>query len=133
MAEVLLIIEKGFHVGCVDKNNKNILVTMKGKKKYSSLVEVNSTLQELWDELLEKGHALQELLEAVYPDADAVRSAVGEIQFQLEDHPVDISNQWVSAHVMVDGDRKFISNRRVCKVSILFISVLTVHKIQLHN
>jgi len=59
MLPVLLINEKGFHVGCVNKNNKNILVTMKGKKKYSSLVEINSMLQELRDELLEKGHALQ--------------------------------------------------------------------------
>jgi hypothetical protein len=84
-------------MGCVNKNNKNKkLVTMKGKKKYSSLVEINSMLQELRDELLEKGRALRKLLEAVYPDADAVHSAVGEIKFQLEDHPVDISNRWVS-------------------------------------
>jgi hypothetical protein len=34
---------------------------------------------------------------------------------------VDISNQWVTAHVVVDKyhDRRFISNRLVCKVSIL--------------
>jgi hypothetical protein len=83
---------KKFHVGCVNKNNKNILVTMKGKKKYSSLVEINSMLQELRDELLEKGHALRELLKAVYPDADTVHSAVGEIAYLLEDHPVDISD-----------------------------------------
>ena len=90
-------------------------------------------LQELRDELLEKGRALRELLEAVYPDADAVRSAVGEIQFQLEDHPVDIGDRWVSAHVMVDGNRKFISNRLVRKVSMLVIFVSTVHKMQLNN
>ena len=106
---------------------------MKGKKKYSSLVEIKSTLQELQKGLVDIGHAHRKPLEIVYPDAGVVRSSVLEIKHLLEDHPVDISNQWVSAHVMVDGDRKFISNRRVCKVSILFISVLTVHKMQLNN
>jgi hypothetical protein len=120
-------------VGCVYKNKKNILVTMKGKKKSSSLIEIKSMLQELRNELLEKGHALRELLEAVYLDVDAVHSAVGEILFQLEDHPVDISDRWVSTHVVVDSNRKSISNRLVRRVSILFISVSTVHEMQLHN
>jgi hypothetical protein len=78
-------------------------------------------LQELRKGLVDIGHALQKLLEAVYPDAGAVRSAVLEIKHLLEDHPVDISDQWVTAHVVVDGyhDRKFISNRLVRKVGIL--------------
>ena len=80
---------------------------MEGWKNYSPLVEINSdsTLQQLQEGLIKNGHALQELLEAVYPDADAVCSAVEEIKFQLEDHPVDISDQWVTTHVMV-GDKK---------------------------
>jgi hypothetical protein len=93
---------------------------MKGKKKYSSLVEIKSTLQELRDKLLEKGHTLLELLKVAYPDDVAVRSAVGEITYLLEDHRVDISDRWVTAHVMVDDDRKFISNHLVRKVSILY-------------
>ena len=95
-------------MGCVNKKQqKNILGTMKGWKKYSPLVEINSnsTLQQLQKGLIDNGHILRELLEAVNPDADAVCSAVEEIKFQLEDHPVDISNQWVTAHVMV-GDKK---------------------------
>ena len=92
---------------------------MKGKKKYSSILEIKSTLQELRKGLVDIGHALQKLLEAVYPDAGAIRSAVLEIKHLLEDHRVDISDQWVTAHVVVDDDKKFISNHLVCKVSIL--------------
>ncbi len=59
--------------------------------------------KKLRDELLKKGHALRELLEALYPDAGAVHSAVGEIAYLLENYNVDISDQWVSAHVMVEA------------------------------
>ncbi len=67
---------------------------MEGWKNYSALVEINSdsTLQQLQEGLIENGHALRELLEAVYPDANALCSKLEEIKFQLEDHPVDISN-----------------------------------------
>jgi hypothetical protein len=100
-------------VGCVNKKQqKNILGTMKGWKKYSPLVEINSnsTLQQLQKGLIDNGHILRELLEAVNPDADAVCSAVEEIKFQLEDHPVDISDQWVTAHVMVGDKKKLFRN-----------------------
>ncbi len=96
---------------------------MKGKnyKKYSSLVEISSTLTQLRAALIKKGRVLQKLLEVEYPGADAVCSAVGEIQ-NLLDHD-DICNVWVSAHVKVDDGRKFISNRDVRKVRVLFIAI----------
>ncbi len=116
LVEVLLINEKGFHVGCVNQNHKD---TMTGKKILSCVV-IKSTLQELRDGLIEKGHALQELLEVKHPDADAVLVAVEKIMFLLQDHPVDISDQWVTARAAVIGDKKkIISNLPVRKVSIL--------------
>ncbi len=66
---------------------------MKGSNKYSPHVEINSILQQLQTELFNKGFALQNLLEVAYPDADAICSAVKEIKFHLEDHPVDIYHQ----------------------------------------
>ena len=97
-----------FLVGCINKKQqKNNLGTMKGWKKYSPLVEINSDsmLQQLQEGLIKNGHGLRELLEAVYLDANAVCSAIEEIKFQLQDHPVDISDQWVTTHVKV-GDKK---------------------------
>ena len=94
---------------------------MKGKKNYSSLIEIKSMLQGLQDGLLDKGRDLRKLLEAKYLGADAVLSAVGKIKLRLEDHPVDISDLWVTTHVMVDHKRRFITNRLVREVSILFI------------
>ncbi len=103
-------------MGCVNQNHRD---TMKGKK-ISSCVVIKSTLQELQDGLIEKSHALQELLEVKHPDADAVFVAVEKITFLLQDHPVDISNQWVTARAAVVGDKKkIISNRFVRKVSII--------------
>ena len=97
---------------------------MKGKnyKKYSSLVEINSTLTQLRAALIKKGRVLQELLEVEYPGADAVCSAIGEIQNLLEYD--DLCNVWVSAHVKVDDGKKFISNRGVREVRVLFIAIL---------
>ena len=60
-------------VGFVNQNhNKD---TMKGKK-ITSCVVINSTLQQLREELLEKGLDLRMLLEVAYPDADAILVAV---------------------------------------------------------
>jgi len=56
----------------------------KNYKKFSRLVEISSTLQQLQKELLKKGRALQGLLDVEYPVADAVCSAVGEIHALLE-------------------------------------------------
>jgi len=79
---------------------------MKGKnyKKFSCLVEISSTLQQLRDVLLKKGRVLQELLDVEYPGADAVCSAVGEIHALLEHD--DICDVWISAHVKVDDGKK---------------------------
>jgi hypothetical protein len=86
----------------------------------SSCVAINSTLLELRDELIEKGHTLQVVLEAKYPDADDALVAVGNIKSVLQDQPVDISDQWVTARAKdVDGKKKFISNHAVRRVSIL--------------
>ena len=98
--------------------------TTKGKnyKKISHLVEISSTLQQLWKVLLKKGHVLQELLDVQYPGADAMCSAVGEIHNLLEHD--DICNVWVSAHVKVDDGEKIILNWDVRKVSVLLIASL---------
>ena len=80
---------------------------MEGWKNFSPLVEINSDLmlQQLQEGQIEDGHALQKLLEAVYPDADDVCSKLEEIKSQLEDHPVNISDRWVTAHVNL-GEKK---------------------------
>jgi hypothetical protein len=101
--------------------NKDTMKSMKNKK-FSRLVEISSTLQQLREVLLKKGHVLQELLEKPFPSADAVYSAVGEIHNWLERD--DICDVWVSAHVKVDDGIKSISNRYVCKVSVLLIASL---------
>ena len=98
--------------------------TMKGKKNknYSPLVEINSTVEQIWEGLLDDtGRSLQALLKADFPDVDAVCSAVEKIKYLLEDNPVDICDRWVSAHVVADNVNRFISNRNVRAVSILFI------------
>ena len=94
--------------------------TMKGQK-ISSCIVIKTTLQQLQTKLFHGGFALRKLLEAKYPGADAVLSAVEKIKFLLEDHPVDISDLWVTAHVMVDDKRRFITNRLVREVSILLL------------
>jgi hypothetical protein len=78
---------------------------------------LDPTLQQLQEGLIENGHALRELLEAVYPDADAVCSKLEEIKFQLEDHPVDVSDRWVTAHVNLGENKRFISELLVRQVS----------------
>ncbi len=92
---------------------------MEGWKNYLPLVEINSdsTLQQLQEGLIKNGHSLQKLLEAVYPDADAVCSKLEEIKFQMEDHPVDISDRWVTVHVNLGEKKIFISKRLIHQVS----------------
>jgi hypothetical protein len=70
-------------------------------------------------ELLEKGRDLSMLLEVAYLDADAIFVAVEKINFLLQDHPEDISNQWVTPSVVVGDKIKIVSILPVCKVSIL--------------
>jgi len=88
----------------------------KNKNKFSRLVEISSTLEQLRKDLVEKGSALQKLLDAKYPKANAVCSAVGEIQHLLQrDNIIDV---WVSAHVKVGDKKRLISDEiDVCKVS----------------
>ncbi len=105
-------------MGCVNQNHKQYIInkdTMKCKK-ISSCVVIKSTLQQLRTNLLENGRDLLELLEAKYPGADAVLAAVEKIKFLLQDHPVDISDQWVTARVVVGYKKKIISNLPVRKV-----------------
>ena len=90
-------------VGCVNQNhNKD---TMKGEKITSCIV-ISSMLQQLQKELLEKGRDLRMLLEVAYPDADAVLVAVIKIKFLLQDQSEDISDQWVTARVIVCDKKK---------------------------
>jgi hypothetical protein len=95
--------------------NTSLIGTMK------SCVVLKSTLQQLQDGLLEKGSVLKVLLKADFPDADAVLVAVENIKFLLGDHPVDISDQLVTARVVVGDKKEFISNLPVRKVSILLL------------
>ncbi len=92
---------------------------MKGWKNFSALVEINSdlTLQQLQDGLIEDGNALQNRLAVVHPDADAVCAAIEEIKSQLANHPEDISDRWVTAHVKVGKKTRFISKLLLCQVS----------------
>ena len=89
----------------------------KNYKKFSRLVEISSTLQELRKDLVEKDSALQKLLNIPYPNVKAVCSAVGEIQHSLERD--DICDVWVSAHVKV-GDKKRLISDKIDVRSILF-------------
>mgnify|MGYP006151174937 CR=1 FL=1 len=97
---------------------------MKGKnyKKFSRLVEISSTLQQLWEVPLEKGRALQGLLDVQYPGADAVYSAVGEIHNLLEHD--DICDVWVSAHVKVGDKKRLISDKKLSR-QVLFILIIS--------
>jgi hypothetical protein len=101
---------------------------MKGWKNFSPLVEINPdlTLQQLQDGLVEGGIALRNRPAVVHLDADAVCAAIEEIKSQLENHPEDISDRWVTAHVKVGKKTRFISKRLVCQVSmsIFFICQL---------
>ena len=92
---------------------------MVGWKNYSALVEINpdSMLQQLQDGLVEDGLALQKLLAAGFPDAVQVCSKIEEIKFKLLDHPEDISDRWVTAHVQVGEKTRFIAKRPMCQVS----------------
>ena len=95
----------------------------KNYKKFSRLVEISSTLQELRKDLVEKGSALQKLLNIPYLNTKALCSTVGEIQHLLERD--DICDVWVSAHVKVGDKKRVISDKKdVRKVSFLLIARL---------
>jgi hypothetical protein len=108
------------------KNNKKILDTMTGWKEFSPLVEFesDSTFKQVQDELVEGGNALLALLAAVHPDAGAVLAAVENIKSQLDFE--DISDTWVTAHVLVGKKTRLIAKSAVRQVSmsIFFIRQL---------
>ena len=99
---------------------------MTGWKKISPLVKLDrdTPLNEVQDELVEGGNALQALLVAVHPDAGAVLAAVKDIKSQLDFE--DISDTWITAHVLVGKETQLIANTAVPQVSlsILFIRQL---------
>ena len=102
-------------------NNKRNLGNMKGWTEHSPLVEIesDSTLKQVQDGLVEGGNALLTQLAAVHPDAVAVHAAVEDIKSQLDDRfdSEDISDTWVTAHVLVGKKTRLIANTAICEVS----------------
>ena len=103
-------------VGCVKQNHN------KDTMKSSYCVVIKLTLEQLREELLEQGRALEELLKAAYPDTKAVLAAIGKIEFLMQDQPEDIRDQWVTARVKTDDGKKFISNLSVREVRVYYCS-----------
>ena len=103
---------------------------MKGWKKYSPFVKIDSdlTLKQVQEGLVEAGTTLLNQLAVVHPDADAVYAAVEDIKSQLDDHfdSEDISDTWVTAHVLVGKEKRLIAKSAVRQVSmsIFFIRQL---------
>ncbi len=91
---------------------------MTGWKEFSPLVEFDSdsTLNQVQDELVKGGNALLALLVAVHPDAGAVLAAVQNIKRQLDFE--DISDTWVTAHVLVGKETQLVANTAVRQVSL---------------
>ncbi len=116
------------------KNNKIILDTMTGWKEFSPLVEFesDSTLKQVQDGLVDGGNALLALLAAVHPDAGAVHAAVENIRSQLDFE--DISDTWVTAHVLVGKKTRLIAKSAVRQVSFYILcssTMLDVHVLNL--
>jgi len=91
-------------------------------KNISRLIVIGSSLQQLRTELIESGCVLQELLKKQFPNANAVLAAVEKIHNLL--HREGICSVWVSARVKVDDECRFVMNRQVHAVSMLFILCL---------
>ena len=67
-------------------------------KEFSPLVELESdSLNEVQEELVAGGEALQNLLMVEHPNADAVRTSIQAIKDDLDFE--GISDTWVIAHV----------------------------------
>ncbi len=86
-----------------------------------TLVEIDSdlTLKQVQEGLVEAGTTLLNQLAVVHPDADAVYAAVEDIKSQLDDHfdSEDISDTWVTAHVLVGKEKRLIAKSAVRQVS----------------
>ncbi len=90
-------------------------------KEFSLLVELNSDtpLNQVRDQLVAGGQALQELLMVEHPNADAVCTTIQDIKDQLDFE--DISDTWVTAHVRVGRRKELIANKRVRQVSLVYL------------
>ena len=94
----------------------------------SPRVVIDSTLQNLRTELIKRGRVLEELLKAAYPGANAVLAAISSIHNLLH-HEGRICNVWVTAHVKEDNTRRYITNKEVRALSILFHLLLRLYAI----
>jgi hypothetical protein len=95
---------------------------IKYDKSVSRLIVIRSSLQQLRTELIESGRVLQGLLDVQYPGANSVLAAVETIHNLL--HREGICSVWISARVDVDDGCRFVTNRQVHAVSMLFIFCL---------
>ncbi len=84
-------------------------------KTFLTLVELEKPLIQFQKELVEGGGALQELLVFAHPNADAVLNAIESIKSLLDEE--DISDTWVTAHVLVGRKTQLIANTAVRQVS----------------
>jgi len=91
-------------------------------KNISRLIVIGSSLQQLRTELIESSRVLQGLLKKPFPSANAVLAAVEKIHNLLRRE--GICSVWVSACVKVDDECRFVTNRQVHAVSMLFILCL---------
>ena len=88
-------------------------------KEFSPLVELESdSLNEVQEELVAGGEALQNLLTVEHPNADAVRTSIQAIKDDLDFE--GISNTWVIAHVRDGQKDEFVANVRVRKVGLVY-------------
>jgi hypothetical protein len=89
-------------------------------KEFLPLVELvsDTPLNEVQDQLVAGGEALQELLLVEHPNADAVRTAIQDIKDQLDFE--GISDTWVIAHVRVGRKDELVANDHVRKVSLVY-------------
>ena len=106
----------------INSINKDTMSCIKYIKDISRLVVIGSSLQQLRTELIESGSDLQELLKKPFPSADAVLTAIQRIHNVL--HREGIGSVWVTARVDVNDECRFVTNRKVHAVSVLFSFVL---------
>ena len=101
------------------------LGNMKGWTEYSPLVEIetDSTLKQVQDGLVDGGNALLAQLAAVHPDAGAVHAAVKGIKSQLDFE--DISDTWVTAHVLVGREKRLIAKTAIRQVSLSIFFIVS--------
>ena len=88
-------------------------------KEFSPLVKLESdSLNEVQEELVAGGEALQNLLTVEHPNADAVRTSIQAIKDDLDFE--GISNTWVIAHVRDGQKDELVANKMVRQVSLVY-------------